>query len=60
MASPTSSLTDILIRGLQMNKQVIVSGVPSRREEKIGTPDHRLQILRIKIDSLQVQGSTSI
>ena len=42
MASPTFSLTDILIRGRQTNSQVIVSGVPSRREKKIGTPDRRL------------------
>ena len=34
MASPTFSLTDILIRGRQSNSQVIVSGVPSRREKK--------------------------
>ena len=34
MASPTFSLTDILIRGRQTNSQVIVSGVPSRREKK--------------------------
>ena len=38
------SLTDILIRGRQTNSQVIVSGVPSRREKKIGTPDRRLGI----------------
>ena len=42
MASPTFSLTDILIRGRQTNSQVIVSGVPSRREKKIGTPDRGL------------------
>ena len=34
MASPTFSLTDILIRGQQMNSQVIVSGVPSRRKKE--------------------------
>ena len=34
--------TDILIRGRQTNSQVIVSGVPSRREKKIETPDRRL------------------
>ena len=34
MASPTFSLTDILIKGRQTNSQVIVSGVPSRREKK--------------------------
>ena len=45
MASPTFSLTDILIRGRQTNSQVIVSGVPSRREKKVGTPDRRLLIL---------------
>ena len=44
MASPTLSLTDILIRGRQRNSQVIVSGVPSRREKKIGTPDRRLTL----------------
>ena len=42
MASPTFSLTDILIRERQTNSQVIVSGVPSRREKKIGTPDRGL------------------
>ena len=42
MASPTFSLTDILIRGRQTNSQVIVSGVLSHREKKIGTPDRRL------------------
>ena len=34
MASPTFALTDILIRGRQTNIQVIVSGVPSRRDQK--------------------------
>ena len=34
MASPTFALTDILIRGRQTNIQVIVSGVPSRRDKK--------------------------
>ena len=33
-ASPTFLLTDISIRGRQTNSQVIVSGVPSRREKK--------------------------
>ena len=42
MASPTFSLTDILIRGRQTNSQVTVSGVPYRCEKKIGTPDRRL------------------
>ena len=42
MASPTFSLTDILIMGQKTNGQVNVSGVPSRREE--GTPDRRLYI----------------
>ena len=42
MTSPTFSLTDISIRGQQTNSQVIVSGVPSRREKKIRTPDRRL------------------
>ncbi len=42
MASPTFSLTDILIRGWQTNSQVIVSGVPPRREKKIVAPDRRL------------------
>ena len=60
MALPTFLLTDILIRGWQTNSQVIGSGVLSRHEKKIGTPDRRLQILRIKIDSLQVQESTSV
>ena len=32
--APTFSLTDISIRGRQTNSQVIVSGVPSRREKK--------------------------
>ena len=45
MASPTFSLTDILIRGRQTNSQVIVSGVPSRREKKVGTPDRRLTMI---------------
>ena len=31
-----SRLTDILIRGRQMNSQVIVAGVPSRSEKKKG------------------------
>ena len=44
MASPTFSLTDILIRGRQTNSQVIVSGVRSRHEKKIGTPDLRLSV----------------
>ena len=39
MASPTFSLTDILIRGQQTNSKVIVAGVPSRRQKKIETPD---------------------
>ena len=34
MASPTFALTDILIRGRKTNSQVIVSGVPSRRDKK--------------------------
>ena len=44
MALLTLSLTDILIRGRQTNSEVIVSGVPSRREKKIGTPDRRLPV----------------
>ena len=48
MASPTFSLTDILIRGRQTNSQVIVSDVPSRREKKVRTPDRRL-VLRLSI-----------
>ena len=34
--APTFSLTDISIRGRQTNGQVIVSGVPFRREKKKG------------------------
>ena len=34
MASPTFALADILIRGRQTNSQVIVSGLPSRRDKK--------------------------
>ena len=44
MASPTFSLTDILIRGRQTNSKVIVSGVPSRRKKNVGTPDRRLDL----------------
>ena len=44
MASPTFSLTDILIRGRRTNSQVIVSGIPSRHEKKIEMPDRRLTI----------------
>ena len=31
-------------RGRQTNSQVIVLGVPSRREKKIATPDRRLHV----------------
>ena len=58
MASPTFSLTDILIRGRQTNSQVIVSGVPSRREKKVRTPDRRLGQVINRVGSIADFGYT--